>query len=157
MKIIEKYELAAKEKKSIKIGIGLGDSKNQNQKILTASLNFLKKFKSTIWFFGKKDSMKSIIIQTPNNEIKSNVKFIDCEIPEKTIVDFLIRNSIDSIVRGSLSSNKFLDNLKKINIQIINFIPVSKITKNPIMFNKICRILPFITRVLISYFIDSFL
>jgi len=113
MKIIQKYEVAAKEKESINIGIGLGDSENQNQKILTTSLNFLKKFKSTICFFGKKEYSKSILNLTPRNKINTNVRFIDCEVPEESIVDYLISNSIHSIVRGSLSSNKFIDHLKK--------------------------------------------
>lgn len=113
MKIIQKYELAAKEKSPVNIGIGLGDLENQNKKILKASLTFLKKFKSTIFFFGKKDYINRIINQTPKNKINTKIKFIDCEIPEKSILDFLTSNSIHSIVRGSISSNKFLEHLKK--------------------------------------------
>lgn len=113
MKILQKYELVAKEKKSINIGIGLGDSKYHNQKILTASLNFLKNFKSTISFFGKKDCLNRSLPLTPQNKINSQLKFVECQDPEKSIIDFLMNNSIQAIIRGSLSSSKFLKNLKQ--------------------------------------------
>ncbi|UCC20856.1 MAG: methanogenesis marker protein Mmp4/MtxX [Promethearchaeota archaeon] len=113
MIIIQKYELAAKAKNFMNIGLGLGDNEIQNQKILKASLTFLKKFKSKIFFFGKKDYNHSLINQTPRNKINTEIKYIDCEIPEKSIIDFLINNSIHSVVRGSMSSSKFLDYLKK--------------------------------------------
>ncbi|UCC19066.1 MAG: methanogenesis marker protein Mmp4/MtxX [Promethearchaeota archaeon] len=113
MKIIQKYELAAKAKNPVNIGIGIGDNENQNQKILKASLTFLKKFKSNLFFFGKKDYKNSLIKQTPKSKVNTKIKYIDCEIPEKSIIDFLIRDNIHSIVRGSISSNKFLNHLKK--------------------------------------------
>ncbi len=113
MNLLQKYELVAKEKKSINIGIGLGDSKYHNQKILTASLNFLKNFKSTISFFGKKDYLNRSLPHTPQNKINSQLKFVECQDPEKSIIDFLMSNSIQAIIRGSLSSSKFLKNLKQ--------------------------------------------
>ena len=113
MRIIQKYELAAKEKKSINIGVGLGDSEYHNQKILNASIKFSKKFNSTVSLFGKKDLLKILFDRSQNNMVNSQVKLIECQIPEKSIIEFLIKNSIHAIVRGSLSSTNFLKNLKK--------------------------------------------
>ena len=51
----------------------------------------------------------------------SNITFIECEEAEKEIFESLNNNTIDAIIRGSLSSNKFLDNLRSyLNIQKIN-------------------------------------
>ncbi len=106
MTILQKYEFAAKGKKSINIGVGLGDSEYHNQKILTASLEFTKKFNSNVLLFGKKDFLKRLLKPTPQ------MRLVECEVPEKSIVEFLLKNTIQAIVRGSLSSSKFIKNLK---------------------------------------------
>lgn len=106
MTILQKYEFAAKGKKSINIGVGLGDSEYHNQKILTASLEFTKKFNSNVFLFGKKDFLKRLLKPTPQ------MRLVECEVPEKSIVEFLLKNTIQGIVRGSLSSSKFIKNLK---------------------------------------------
>lgn len=121
MKIFQKYELLAKKKKSINIGIGLGDNKIDNHKILIASLDFLKNYNSFIYFFGKKDSLDILLSQTAQNKEISRIKLIECQNPEKSIIHSLKENSIQAIVRGSLSSSKFLKNLKQdLNITKIN-------------------------------------
>jgi putative methanogen marker protein 4 len=112
MRIIQKYELAAKEKKKINIGVGLGDSEYHNQKILTASLKFSKKFYTVVSLFGKKDILKSLQERSPKNTINSQVKLIECQVPEKSIIEFLENNSIQAIVRGSLGSTEFIKNIK---------------------------------------------
>ena len=112
MRIIQKYELAAKEKKRIDIGVGLGDSEYHNQKILTASLKFSKKFNSAVSLFGKKHFLKILLERFAKNIIDSPVKLIECQEPEKSIIEFLENNSIHAIVRGSLGSTKFIKNLK---------------------------------------------
>ncbi|MFX1379175.1 MAG: methanogenesis marker protein Mmp4/MtxX [Promethearchaeota archaeon] len=111
----------AKKKKSINIGIGLGDNKIDNHKILIASLDFLKNYNSFIYFFGKKDSLDILLSQTAQNKEISRIKLIECQNPEKSIIHSLKENSIQAIVRGSLSSSKFLKNLKQdLNITKIN-------------------------------------
>ena len=117
MKLIQKYELAAKEKEGINIGVGLGESKHHNQKILTASLKFLNRYKSNIYLFGQKASLSITLKQSPKNSLPSQIKFIQSKAPEKSLFEFLREDSIQSIIRGSLSSDKFLKNLK-INLHV---------------------------------------
>ncbi|MFX0024557.1 MAG: methanogenesis marker protein Mmp4/MtxX [Candidatus Hermodarchaeota archaeon] len=120
MKILQKYELKAKSKKSIDIGVGLGDSIFNNQKIITASLDFLKKFESTISFFGVKDVLNKVIGQFSQIKENSQLKFIECQDPERSIIESLNQNSMQAIIRGSLSSTKFLKYLKQtLNIKEI--------------------------------------
>ena len=109
--ILQKFEEAAKEKKS-NIGIGLGDSEYNNNKILKASLNFLETQNSSVFIFGKKSSVNKIREQMQISNIKLQLKFIECQEPEKSIFEYLLNKAINSIVRGSISSTKFLKNLK---------------------------------------------
>jgi putative methanogen marker protein 4 len=98
--------------RNLNLGIGLGDSEYHNQKILKVSLNFLKEYNSNIFIFGTKTSLNNLLGQFPNNKTKSRVKSVECQEPENYIFNFLKSNSIQAIIRGSLSSNKFLKNLK---------------------------------------------
>lgn len=109
--ILQKFEAGAKEKSSI-IGIGLGASEYHNQKILQASLNFLKEYNSEVFFFGAKKYLSKLLGQTPDFNKKSRVKFVESQEPENSIFQFLGNKSIQSIIRGSLSSSKFIKNIK---------------------------------------------
>jgi len=121
MKILQKYELLAIKKQSINIGIGLGDSKDHNQIILTTSLDFLENFKSKISFYVKEDSSNMHLPRSLQSKISSQVEFVECQDPERSIIDSLMNSSIDAIIRGSLSSSKFLKNLKQsLNVKEIN-------------------------------------
>ena len=120
MNLLHKFELLAKEK-DIKIGIGLGELDFHNQKILKAIKSFLKEYKSEIFIFGKKKFLNSINKQVSTKKDQSKFRLIDCENPEERIYEFLFNNTIQAIVRGSLSSNKFLKNMtEKLNIKEIN-------------------------------------
>lgn len=120
MEILQKFELMAKEK-SLNIGIGLGDSDYHNLKILKASIDFLKEYSSSISIFGKKESLNSLLEQTSDTKIDPKISFIECQIPETSIFDYLKKNSLQAIVRGSLNSSKFLKNLKmKLNVKKTN-------------------------------------
>ncbi|MFW9999169.1 MAG: methanogenesis marker protein Mmp4/MtxX [Candidatus Hodarchaeota archaeon] len=109
--IIQKFERVAKEKKR-NIGIGLGDIDYHNQKILKASLSFIEEYKSDVYLFGKTDFMNKLLKEIAGVNIKSRVKFIECQDPEVSIFEYLGNKSIHSIIRGSLSSYKFLKNVK---------------------------------------------
>ncbi len=135
MKILQKYELLAKKKQSKNIGIGLGDSKEHNQKILTASLDFLENFKSKISFYGKKDFFNMDLPQTLQSKISLQIEFVECQDPERSIIDSLMNNSINAIIRGSLSSSKFLKNLKQnLNIKEINRLAILETVKEDQFF-----------------------
>ena len=108
--IIQKFELAAKDKER-NIGIGLGKSEYHNQKILKASLSFLQEYKSNLYLFGTEKKINELLESSHQTNIKSEVEFIECKDPEKSILEFLEKSEIDSIVRGSLNSNIFLKNL----------------------------------------------
>jgi len=112
MSLIQKFELMS-NKKSANIGIGLGTSEFHNQKILKACLDFLEKKSSSIHIFGNKRSIASLNKLNFNEKHKPNINLIECEEPEKKIFESLNNSTIDSIIRGSLSSNKFLGNLRK--------------------------------------------
>ncbi len=135
MKILQKYELKAKKKKSINIGIGFGDSTFHNQKILTASLDFLKNFESTIFIFGTKEILDKYIQQISQSKINSRLKFIECQDPERSIIEALKQNSIQAIIRGSLSSSKFLKNIKQtLDIGEINRLAILETVKEDQFF-----------------------
>jgi len=119
MAILKNFEVMAKGK-SGNIGIGLGTSEFHNRKIILAILNFLKEHSSKIYIFGNEESLNHIREQI-NTKYKSKIFLIHSEVPEKDIFEFLEDNTINSIIRGSLSSSKFLENLKKhLNTEIIN-------------------------------------
>ncbi|MFW9939738.1 MAG: methanogenesis marker protein Mmp4/MtxX [Candidatus Thorarchaeota archaeon] len=108
------------EKKSGNIGIGLGTSEFHNRKILTAIFNFLERYTSQIYVFGNTETLNHIQDKI-NTKYKSNIFLIHSKLPEKSIFEFLKNNTINSVIRGSLSSNKFLENLKEqLNVEVIN-------------------------------------
>ncbi|MHA2281763.1 MAG: methanogenesis marker protein Mmp4/MtxX [Promethearchaeota archaeon] len=107
--------------KSAKIGIGLGTSELHNQKIFKACIDFLGENLSSIHIFGSKYAIQNIDKQNSYKNHKLNINFIESEEAEKNIFESLTSNTIDAIIRGSLSSNKFLGNLRKfLKIQITN-------------------------------------
>ncbi len=120
MSILQKFELLSK-KKSTNIGIGLGTSELHNQKILKACLDFLEDHTSNIYIFGNKRSIVGLNKQDFTEKHKHNVNLIECEETEKKIFESLKNNSINAIIRGSLSSSSFLANLKKsLSVEKIN-------------------------------------
>ncbi|MBY8986376.1 MAG: methanogenesis marker protein Mmp4/MtxX [Candidatus Lokiarchaeota archaeon] len=120
MSLIHEFELMSKGK-TANIGIGLGTSELHNQKILKASFDFLRERSSKIYIFGNKHAILNINKQKSYMNSNSNIKFVECEEAEKEIFESLNNNMIDAIIRGSLSSNKFLKNLRNLlNIQKIN-------------------------------------
>ncbi|MFW9785580.1 MAG: methanogenesis marker protein Mmp4/MtxX [Candidatus Heimdallarchaeota archaeon] len=101
------------------IGIGLGDSELHNQKILNESVNFLKNYQSSLYLFGDKSALSKIQNQYQSN-MKSKLFFIESNNSEQKIFEYLVSNKINAVIRGSLSSTKFLQNLNKyLNINTI--------------------------------------
>ncbi len=100
--------------KRISIGIGLSDSEFHNLKILKASLQLSRQNSSQIYLFGKNPSIFSLSNNPIYKKNKMGIVLIECKDPEREIVEFLNNRTINAIVRGSLSSSKFLENVKKI-------------------------------------------
>jgi putative methanogen marker protein 4 len=94
------------------IGIGLGDLEAQNLKILKATVKLLEINKSSVYFFGNKSSINQISINTLYKKNSKRIVLIDSDEPESEILNYLWKELISCVVRGSLSSSKFLQSLK---------------------------------------------
>lgn len=120
MSILQQFKFMA-EGKNAKIGIGLGISEFHNKKILNASIDFLEKNDSKIYLFGDKTSLNDIRVLESYERNKSNLSLVQSPIPYENIFQFLRDKKINAIVRGSLNSNKFLQNLKQfLNVREVN-------------------------------------
>ena len=118
MNILDFFESKAKGKTAI-IGIGLGSEQSQNLKVFKTSLNFLRKNSSKIYFFGEPKAISQILNKSITT--KNNFKLIESNEPEKEIINYLKENTINAVIRGNLSSSKFLIQLKqRLNISEIN-------------------------------------
>ncbi len=109
--LLKKFESLAKGK-IFDLGIGLGSSFIHNEKILKASIKFSKDLSSKIYLFGSDIAVHNLDGKIPSKH-KSNLILVKSQEPERTIFEYFAQNKIQAIVRGSLSSNKFLFNLKK--------------------------------------------
>ncbi len=94
------------------IGIGLGDLEAQNLKILKATVKLLEINKSSVYFFGNKSSINQISINTLYKKNSKRIVLIDSNEPESEILNYLCKELISCVVRGSLGSSKFLQSLK---------------------------------------------
>ncbi|MHA1378860.1 MAG: methanogenesis marker protein Mmp4/MtxX [Candidatus Helarchaeota archaeon] len=99
--IVKKIINLAKETKS-RIAIGLGDSPEYIQRTIKVAEKALDDRIAELVLVGKKE---------PN---KTQIEFIQSGTPEKTLMELIDQNKVEGIVRGSLSSSKFLIALKKI-------------------------------------------
>jgi len=104
-----------------KIGIGLSDSVTHNNIILKATLETLNFNKSSFYFFGNNNQVEAIAKIPVYKEKENSIYLIDSDDPTSEIVNYLNNNLISCVIRGSLSSSKFLKNLDTIlNISEIN-------------------------------------
>lgn len=118
MKILNFFESRTKGKIA-NIGIGLGSEQSQNLKVFKTTQYFLRKNSSKIYFFGKPRAISQI--STKSTTTKFNFELIESSEPEKDIINYLKENSINAVIRGNLSSSKFLIHLKhRLNITEIN-------------------------------------
>lgn len=100
------------EGKITNIGIGLGDSEAHNLKILKATIKLLEINKSSVYFFGNKSSINQISKNTLYKKNSKRIVLIDSNEPESEILNYLGKELISCVVRGSLGSSKFLQSLK---------------------------------------------
>lgn len=125
MTIFELFKSKAKIKNS-NIGIGLGELEEHNIKILKASLKFSEEYNSTVLIFGKEKAINHIYKSKFYEKSNKRIELIKSDEPVKDIFKFLKNNKMNAIVRGNLSSSKFLKNMKDI-------LKVSDITRLALM------------------------
>lgn len=105
--------------KTANIGIGFGSEQSQNLKVFKTTQNFLRKNASKIYFFGKPKAISQILNESTTSEF--NFELIESSEPEEDIINYLIENTINAVIRGNLSSSKFLMQLKhRLNISEVN-------------------------------------
>jgi len=100
------------EGKITKVGIGLGDSEAHNLKILKATIKLLEINKSSVYFFGNKSSINQISKNTLYKKNSKGIILIESNEPESEILNYLGKELISCVVRGSLGSSKFLQSLE---------------------------------------------
>jgi putative methanogen marker protein 4 len=100
------------EGKITNIGIGLGDSEAHNLKILKVTIKLLEFNNSSVYFFGNKSSINQISINALYKKNSKRIVLIDSNEPESEILNYLGKELISCVVRGSLGSTKFLQSLK---------------------------------------------
>jgi len=110
----------AKGKKA-NIGIGLGEDKAHNLKILSAISDFLKENNAFIRIVGTLSQTHHILNDPEYKKNDTRISLVESQEPEEEIINSLMEGKIDAIVRGSLSSSKFLKSVKKyLNVNEIN-------------------------------------
>ncbi|MHA1671672.1 MAG: methanogenesis marker protein Mmp4/MtxX [Promethearchaeota archaeon] len=107
------------QNKKTKIGIGLGNSKDQNLKIISAIKKFQKEDNTLIFLFISNENFNEISQNIKLGKLKNKIHFIKSGIPENEILKYLKDDLIDAAIRGSLRSNKFLEKIKNL-FKIIN-------------------------------------
>ncbi len=112
MKILEQFEKMAKDKFA-NIGIGLGGSKSHNIKIFNASIDFLKNRKSKIYLIGYEGEINDLKEDFEDLRDLAHFALVSSKEPEKEAIKLLKQNVLNALIRGSLSSNKFLEELKR--------------------------------------------
>jgi len=116
MSILNKIKTGSMDKVA-NIGIGLSDSEYHNNKIFYATIKFLNQFKDNefikIYLFGSKKSTHLISENSSYEKNREKIILIESEEPTKTIFDNLDHYKINTIIRGSLSSSKFLKLIKE--------------------------------------------
>lgn len=114
MSLLEIFKSKAKNKNA-NIGIGLGDINEHNIKVLKASLEFLKEYNSTIFLFGNEIALNQVENNKDYKKSTSGIELVKSKNPEDEIFNFIKNNMINAIVRGNLSSSKFLKNVKALS------------------------------------------
>ncbi|MBD3213405.1 MAG: methanogenesis marker protein Mmp4/MtxX [Candidatus Lokiarchaeota archaeon] len=97
--------------------IGLGNSEYHNNKILYATIKFLNQFKKNeflkIYLFGEKEYTNLISENSSYSKHREKIELVDSENPTKTVFDYLSDFKVNCIIRGSLSSSRFLEQVKE--------------------------------------------
>ncbi|TFG21526.1 MAG: phosphotransacetylase [Promethearchaeota archaeon] len=115
MSLIDLISSKGIDNKLPKIGIGLGSDSQQNSLILKAVKEFLKDNNAKIFLFGKNKTV------TQFQQLPKEIFIIKAQNIEEEIFKFLQDKKIDSVIRGSLSSSKFISEIKnRFNVKKLN-------------------------------------
>lgn len=128
MSLFEKFYIRAKNKVA-NIGIGLDTREFHTNKILYATMKFLNRFKSNIllkvFMFGNEEIVNSLEKNSTYLKYKDQIELISSNEPEIEVFKYLNSYKINAIIRGSFSSSKFLNLVKKnFNIEEVNRLAV---------------------------------
>ena len=105
--------------KVVNLGIGLGEDHSQNQKIIRVVEEFLVDNHFYFYLFGSKQAIAELLKEVPISEV--NCKLIESNKPEREIINYLKKKVINAVIRGNISSSKFLHQLKtQLDIDVIN-------------------------------------
>ncbi|MBD3196189.1 MAG: methanogenesis marker protein Mmp4/MtxX, partial [Candidatus Lokiarchaeota archaeon] len=101
----------------LNIGVGLGEENYHNSKILYAIIKFFTKIKNSkyikIYLFGSEEATAKLSKNPSYMKYDDRIILVPSEQPEITLFDYLSEFKINSIIRGSISSSKFLELVKK--------------------------------------------
>jgi len=97
MSILEKFYQIAKGLE-VRVGIGLGDSKIHNIKLLKAAISTLEPKNMSFSFFGNKESIDHISSIKLLSKYKKSINFVESDEPITEILNHLKSNEISSIV-----------------------------------------------------------
>lgn len=116
MSLLEKFTVRSKNKVA-KIGIGLSEEEFHTNKILYATIKFINKFKSNkllkVVMFGNEDIINLVKNNSSYSKYKDQIELVGSSEPEIDSFEYLNNYKINSIVRGSFSSTKFLKLVKQ--------------------------------------------
>lgn len=132
MSIIERLTTGLNDKVA-NIGIGLGESEFHNNKILYAAIKFLNNFRKNIFIkitlFGRAEYIDLILKNSSYEKYKEDILLVDSNEPEKELINSLNQFEVNSAIRGSFSSSKFLsivkDNFKITQLQRLALLEAS--------------------------------
>ena len=102
------------KKKRLKVGIGVGKSQKQTQIIIDGLIKYLNYNQVEISLFGYQFNNEDILSRTIKKNSKILVEFKTSDSPVSQIIDLLVDHKLDAVIRGGLSSTKFLAKIKAV-------------------------------------------
>lgn len=113
--------LEKSKKKKLKVGIGVGKSQKQIQIIIDGIIKYLNYNQVETSLFGYRFDNEDILRRIINNKSKNLIEFKASGSPENEMLNLLFNHKLDAVIRGGLSSHRFLAEVKSVyNIPQIN-------------------------------------
>ncbi len=124
LEIIKKQSIQQEKK----IGIGLGDNIETNQRIIQAAIRFESQIKGKIIFVGQRESISQV--KEIFNLSRDKFQLVSTSEPEQFLIEKILLNnsrenknesdisSFDAIIRGGLSSSNFIKIIRTLSKKI---------------------------------------